>query len=91
MNKDKNNDKTKRKNNTKEPNDKIISKKLIEERKKMIERTILSGKKHGISLKKGRENPGKGDCILEAAIFNNNDRTCFTDKFEMSINFYRRI
>ena len=77
--------------NSQVKNDEIITENMIQERKKMIERAILSGMKHGISLKKGRENPGKGDCTLEAAIFNNNDRKCFPSKYNMPINFYRRI
>ena len=91
MNKDKIRIKKKMKVDNKKKNDEIILKQLIEERNKMIDRAIISGRKHGISLKKGRENPGKGDCILEAAIFNNNDRECFPIKYEMPINFYRRI
>ena len=92
MNKDKiNNENKDMKGYSPQENDEIISKKMIEERNKMIERAILSGRKHGMLLKKGRENPGKGDCILEAAIFNNNDRECFPNNYKMPINFYRRI
>ena len=57
----------------------------------MISRAISSAQKHGIDLKPGRPNPGTGDCAFEAAIFNINDRTCFQEKFQMSIAYYRRI
>ena len=57
----------------------------------MISRAISSAQKHGINLKPGRPNPGTGDCAFEAAIFNNNDRACFQQKFLHSIDWYRRI
>ena len=57
----------------------------------MISRAISSAQKHGIKLKAGRPNPGTGDCAFEAAIFNNNDRACFQQKFLNSIDWYRKI
>ena len=64
---------------------------LENERSLMISRAISSGQKHGIKLQEGRPNPGTGDCAFEAAIFNNNDRNCFKEKFLMSIDYYRRL
>ena len=58
---------------------------------KMISRAKSSSNFHGLQLKHGRPNPGKGDCAIEAIIYNNNDRKCFKTKFNMSINHYRRI
>ena len=56
------------------------------EKKTMLDRAIESGRKHGIKLKIGSPNPGTGDCAFEAIIQNNNDRPCFTDKFNMPVN-----
>ena len=64
---------------------------LENERAIMLRLALASGQKHGIDLKSGRTNPGFGDCAFEAAIFNNNDRTCFPKKFLMSIDYYRRL
>ena len=64
---------------------------LSKERNLMISRAINSGRKHGINLINGSQNPGNGDCAFESVILNNNDRTCFNEKFLMPINHYRRI
>ena len=57
----------------------------------MTQRAITSASNHGIKLKFGRPNPGTGDRSFEAVIQNNNDRTCFREKYEMAIDWYRRI
>ena len=57
----------------------------------MIYTAIASANKHRIKLKPGTPNPGAGDCAFEAIIQNNNDRSCFTEKYLMEINWYRRI
>ena len=57
----------------------------------MIKRATASARKHGIELRHGRPNPGIGDCAFEAVIYNNNERACYRDKYEMSIDWYRRI
>ena len=57
----------------------------------MINTAISSAHRHGIKLKPGTPNPGAGDCAFEAIIQNNNDRSCFTEKYLMDINWYRRI
>ena len=57
----------------------------------MISRATASGRKHGIQLEHGSSNPGTGDCAFEAIIQNINDRTCFQGKFNMSIDYYRKI
>ena len=57
----------------------------------MLTRAIASGRKHGINLTPGRPNPANGDCAFEAAIFNVNDRSSFSVKYPMSIDYYRRI
>ena len=64
---------------------------LNEEKSQMISRAIASGQKHGINLKHGTSNPGLGDCAFEAIIQNNNDRSCYQQKFQMSANHYRKI
>ena len=64
---------------------------LENEKTIMIRRAISSGQKHGINFQHGRPNPGTGDCAFEAAIFNNNDRACFPEKFLNSIDYYRRL
>ena len=68
-----------------------ISSLLSEERNKMISRAISSARKHGIDLVPGRPNPGLGDCAFEAIIQNNNDRSCFQEKFLLPVNHYRCI
>ena len=50
-----------------------------------------SAQRHGIKLKSGTSNPGIGDCAFEAIIQNINDRNCFRENFNMSIDYYRRI
>ena len=57
----------------------------------MIKRATASAKKHGIQLRHGKPNPGTGDCAFEAVIQNNNDRSCFTENYEMTVDWYRRI
>ena len=52
----------------------------------MILRAQANAKSHGIDVIAGSPNPGRGDCALEAAIINNNDRFCFKQKFPMSID-----
>ena len=64
---------------------------LRQEKSLMISRAITSGQKHGINLKHGSSNPGTGDCAFESIIQNNNDRSCFNEKFPMKIEWYRRI
>ena len=57
----------------------------------MITTAIASANKHGINLKPGTQNPGAGDCAFEAVIHNNNDRSCFKEKYQLNISYYRRI
>ena len=64
---------------------------FFQEKNLMIRRAIISGKNHGINLKHGSPNPGKGDCSFEAVIQNINDRSCYTEKLPMTIDWYRRI
>ena len=68
-----------------------ISHILLEEEDEslMVKRAIISASHHGIALCQGRLNPAKGDCAFEAAIYNNNDRSCFTEKFSLPIDSYR--
>ena len=53
--------------------------------------TIFSGKKHGSKLKHGTSNPGTGDCTFESVILNINERSSFTEKFLMPVDYYRKI
>ena len=64
---------------------------LTNEQNLMVARAITSGRNHGIDLVHGSSNPGQGDCAFEAVIQNNNDRSCFSQKFLMPINYYRQI
>ena len=64
---------------------------LGKEKSLMISRAIASGCKHGVILKHGSSNPGTGDCAFGSIIHNNNDRSCFNEKFTMAIDWYRRI
>ena len=68
-----------------------ISYLLEQEKTQMISKAIASGRKHGINMKHGSSNPGTGDCAFESVIQNNNDRSCFRDKFLMPIDYYRKI
>ena len=42
-------------------------------------------------MKHGSSNQGRGDCAFEAIVQNINDRGCFTEKFNLSINYYQKI
>ena len=64
---------------------------LTDEQNLMIAGAIASSRNHGINLVQGSSNPGLGDCAFEAVIQNNNDRSCFSQKFQMPINHYRHI
>ena len=64
---------------------------LTAEKNLMLARAITSGRNHGINLEPGSSNPGLGDCAFEAVIQNNNDRSCFSQKFLMPISHYRQI
>ena len=64
---------------------------LMAEKNLMLARAITSGRNHGVNLVQGTSNPGLGDCAFEAVIQNNNDRSCYTQKFFMPINHYRQI
>ena len=64
---------------------------LNSEQNIMIKRAIQSADKHGISLVPGRKNSGGGNCAFDSAIFNVNDRECFTNKFPMPSGHYRKI
>ena len=57
----------------------------------IVRRAILSARKHGIDLIRGTPNPATGNCAIESAIFNLNDRSCFHDRLRFSIDYYRRI
>ena len=64
---------------------------LMAEKNLMLARAITSGRNHGINLVQGTSNPGLGDCAFEAVIQNNNERSCYIQKFFMPINHYRQI
>jgi hypothetical protein len=57
----------------------------------MVRRAISSARKHHVNLKQGTPNPGTGNCSIESAIFNLNDRDCFSEKLPFSVDYYRRI
>ena len=57
----------------------------------MIQRAIASAQKHNIDLTPGKQNSGGGDCSYLSVIYNINERECFSKKFPMSPDFYRRV
>ena len=57
----------------------------------MVHRASLSARKHDIDLKQGTLNKGRGNCAFESALFNVNDRSCFSQKFPLSADYYCRI
>ena len=59
--------------------------------KLMLSRAIASSLRHGIKLIPGRLNEGAGNCSFESVLFNNNDRSCFQDRYSLSSDYYRRI
>ena len=64
---------------------------LREETNLMVKKATASAQRHGISLRRGSPNPGTGDCAFEAVLHNNNDRSCFREKYPMTVDWYRRI
>ena len=54
-------------------------------------RAIASAKRHALNLTCGRTNPGQGDCVFEASLFNVNDRGCFNEYLSQTVDYYRRI
>ena len=61
------------------------------ERTLMITRAINSARHHEINLTHGKPNPGQGDCAIEAIIYNINERSCYSQKYPLAINYYRQI
>ena len=59
--------------------------------KVIFKRAIASAGKHGIKLANGTPNKADGNCAIESAIFNNNDRDCFAEKLLFSADYYRKI
>lgn len=57
----------------------------------IAERAIANAKKHGIKLIHGTSNLADGNCAIESAILNVNDRDCFPDQMTFSVDYYRRI
>ena len=57
----------------------------------MVQRAISSAKKHSVNLKHGTPNPASGNCAIESAIFNLNDRDCFHEKLPFSVDYYRKM
>ena len=57
----------------------------------MVQRAVSSAKKLGVNLAQGTPNAAEGNCAFESAIFNVNDRDCFSNKLPMSVNYYRKV
>ena len=49
----------------------------------MILKAQANAESHGINVVAGSLNSGIGDCALEAAILNNNDRYCLKQKYTL--------
>ena len=60
-----------------------------DEEKSIFEKGIEIAKKHGINVKAGIPNKKQGDCLFEAVVDNINQRKCFTEKLDKSIQEYR--
>ena len=58
---------------------------------KIVSRAKASARKHGIKLIHGTPNNSDGNCAIESAIFNINDRDCFPESLIFSADYYRRI
>ena len=56
---------------------------FIMDKDTMILRAQANAKSHGINVIAGSPNPGRGDCALEVAILNNNDRYCLKQKYTL--------
>ena len=57
----------------------------------MISRAIASAKKHEIDVRQGRPISADGNCAIESVIANINERQCFSDSFNFTPDYYRRI
>ena len=57
----------------------------------MISRAISSAKKHEIDVHQGRPISRDGNCAIESVIANINERQCFSDSFNFTPDYYRRI
>ena len=55
----------------------------------IFERGIAVAKKHGINVKADKPNRKEGDCLFEAVVSNINERNCFPEKLEKTIQEYR--
>ena len=55
----------------------------------IFERGIAVAKKHGINVKADKPNRKEGDCLFEAVVSNINERKCFPEKLEKTIQEYR--
>ena len=64
---------------------------LSKSAKIMVQRAIASAAGHGIEMCHGRANAAAGDCSIEAPLYNVNDRKCFNEIFEKSIDYYRKL
>ena len=63
----------------------IVSYQIICLKELIISILQASARRHGINLRHGTPNPGLGDCAIEATISNINDRSCYREKFNLSI------
>ena len=59
--------------------------------KRIFCRARATARKHKIEIEPGRENSGGGNCAYLSVIYNINDRKCFSNKYHMSPDYYRRI
>ena len=57
----------------------------------MVIRAISSARYHGLNLKRGTPNGAAGNCAIESALLNLNNRSCFLENLPFSADYYRRI
>ena len=58
---------------------------IKKERQLMIDRGKASAKKHGIALDSGSFTSADGNCAFSAALANVNQRSCFKEKFQLTL------
>ena len=65
--------------------------KIVQNSSGLVQRAIASAQKHNIKLTPGKQNSGGGDCSYLSVIYNINERECFSNKFPLSAEYYRRV
>ena len=75
----------------KHPPNQTLRSAIVRKETLIVKRAIASANKHGIKLIHGTSNSADGNCAIESAIHNVNNRACFPDQLAFSVDYYRRI